>query len=286
MFILISILLGLGSMLAYAYSNVQVKPLRQTYSSAQVICLRNIWAVAFLAVCAIPTITDLRQIWWSFGTLLLGISGYVPLYAFMRAVKDTPIGIVSPIGGSSPLIAVLLSVLFLHTSLSAWQWMAAVIIVLANVAMSVDVQSWKRYVSHPHAEGIAWSLLAAAGWGVFFFLLVPFTEKLGAWNAALLVEVGVLFTAGMHMRISRSLPSLRDLKRPIFIMNGILVAAGTVLFSIGVQSYSIPIVQVLSNSTAFAASFFGFLLFRERLGKRERISGIVMTLAVIALVIL
>lgn len=286
MFTLLSLLLGLGSMLAYAYSNVQVKRLRQKFTAAQVICLRNVWAVLFLAVFALPTLSAMNSFAWTFGALLLGLTGYAPLYAFMRAIKDTPVGIVSPIGGSSPLVAVLLSAVFLHTRLSAWQWVAALVVVTANMAMSFEIRSFRKFAAHPHATGILWSLLAAVGWGVFFFLLVPFADRLGARNAALLVEIGVLVAALIHMKFTDSLPPRRDVRRPAFIVNGILIAIGTLLFSIGVQSYSVPIIQILSNSTAFAASLFGYILFRERLGRRERIAGIVITIAVIALVAL
>jgi drug/metabolite transporter (DMT)-like permease len=220
---------------------------------------------------------------WGLGAVALGLAGYIPLYAFMRAVKDTPVGIVSPICGGSSLIAVILSAVFLHTTLTSLQWLAALVIILANMAMTFEMKGFRKFANRPHAEGIVWSFAAAFGWGCFFFLLVPFTEKLGAWNAALLVEIGVLIAALTHMQLTRTLPSFQELKRPSIILNGALIAAGTVLFTIGVRSYSVPIVQILSNSTAFAASYFGYVLLHEHLNRRERIAGSVITIGVITL---
>ncbi len=236
-----------------------------------------------LALTSIPSLHYFSH--WSvcLEGIALGVAGYIPVLAYTHGSKESPLGIMAPIAGTSPLITVSLSVLFLSVLLKPLQWVAIVLIVLANIYISVDFKNWRESNFLKRSTGVPFALIAALGWGLFYFFLVPVTRKVGPWLAAFLVETGVTIAAGLHLRYSSQSVDLKDILAKDVVRNGFLICLGTLAFTVGVKYYNVGIVAALSNSTALVASVLGFIMFKEHLRKKERVAAGLIILSVFAL---
>ena len=267
-------------MVTYGFANAFAKPLSQKFGAAELLFLRGIVTSAVLAAASIASYHYLQNWLAVIATLFLGVAGYIPVLAFMHGIKNSRLGIVVPIAGTAPLITVFLAFLFLNVQINLVQWIAIGLVIFANIAVSFDFKNWRQSSAFQLSSGIPFALIAALGWGLFYFFLVPSTKTLGPWLSALLVEVGVTLAAGFHVWLRSKKISLRDIFHRSIVGNGILTCLGTVAFTIGVRYYNLGIVAALANSTALISTLLGALLFKERLHIKEKIAVAIMILGI------
>ena len=202
MIIFLSVVFGLLAMLFFALANAYSKKLSQQLGATQTIFLRCFSALIILGFAtAINFSGDIK---WQYTILavILGIFIYLPLLAFTHAIKYNPIGIIAPIAGTAPLVTVVLSTIFLGIVLTPIQWFAIILVLIANVAISADLKSWKNFKIIKTSNGVPLALAAAIGWGLSSFLLVPVANSLGPWLSAFFVELGVALAAGIHLKLT------------------------------------------------------------------------------------
>ena len=281
--LLLSVLFGLLSMLGFAFANVTSQPLARKFGSTQVILLRTATTAAVLFMLSIPSLHNLKDVNYVIFTFLLGVVGYIPVLAFTHGVKISRVSIVSPIAGTSPLITVLLAFIILNTPLKSLTWFAIILIVLANVAASINPKSLKDSNILKLASGVPFGLIAAMGWGTFFFALVYSTRALGPWLAIFLAELGVATTAGIHLLLSKQKVEFKQALNPKIIGNGLAIVIGGVAFAVGVSHYNVGIVAALSNSVALPSILLAAYLFKERLNLFEKLTSAIMILGVVIL---
>jgi drug/metabolite transporter (DMT)-like permease len=282
----LSVLCGLLSMFAYGLANVFSKPLSQKLGAPQTLFLRSFTILLILIIASIPTYHYLSHWQMAVAAIGLGMGGYLPVLAYTQSIKESPLGIIAPIAGSSPLVTVVLSCIFLNVALNSGQWIAVVLIMIANVTVSIDFKNWRQSRFLRMSSGIPLAVAAAIGWGLFYFFLVPVTRTMSPWLAALLVEVGVMLASGLHIRYSAQTVSLKQALQPTVIINGIFICLGTVAFTVGVRYYNVGVVAALANSTALIATILGVYLFHEKLRTRDRLAAAVMIASVAALSLL
>ena len=284
--ILYAVLIGSVSAIAYGTANALSRPLSQKLGTAQTLFLRGFTVTVVLALVSIPYYRYFADWPIILAALGLGIVGYLPLVAFTHAIKESPIGIIAPIAGTSPLITVVLSFIFLDVTLHSTQWVAITLIILASIAVSIDLKNWRQSNFLKLSSGIPFAIIAALGWGVFFFLLVIITRRISPLLAAFIVELGVTVAAGIHLKLISQTVNYKDALRSDLIWNGMLICVGTLAFTIGVKYFNIGIVAALSNSTAIVSSVLGVYLFKEHLKLSDRVATGVMITSVAALSLL
>lgn len=284
MFTSLAIVLGLASMLAYGLANAFSQPLSKQLGPARIIFLRGITVSLVLAVACLPSYGNLAHHWGSLvEALAVGVVGYLPVLAFTHGLKVSRIGVVAPVAGSAPLVTILLAYCVLHTPIHALQWLAIGVVILANISVSINPRSWRNSKLLVLSSGIPFALVAAVGWGLFYFLLIYPTHALGPWLSALFAEIGVTVAAGLHVATTDKDLGLATAQRPSLVINGLLICVGTVAYTLGVHSYNQAIVITLSNSTAVVSTLLGVVLFREQLRKLEKLAGATMIIAIIVL---
>jgi len=250
---------------------------------SQIIFLRSLISVIILSVICIFTYKSLGSWQVILSAFALGLVGYLPVLAFTHGIKESPLGIIAPIAGSAPLITVILSFLFLGLALDVPQWVAIILIIVANIAVSVDVRNWRQSNFLKLSSGIPFALIAAFGWGIYSFILIPISQELGPWQSALLAELGVTIAAGLHIKLSSKKFNMHYIMNTKVIVNALLVFVGVVSFTVGVSNFNVGIVAALSGSTALVSMLIGMRHFGERLKLKDRVSALVMILSVAAL---
>ncbi|HEY5441965.1 MAG TPA: DMT family transporter [Candidatus Saccharimonadales bacterium] len=287
--IILAVLFGLISMMGYGFANAYAKPLSQKFNISQLIYLRGCVLVTIMGLLAVPSWHNLTHWEVALATIGLGVLGYIPVLAFTNAIKISPLGIVAPITGTSTLVTILLSVLFLHVVLNPGQWIAAMVIIAANMVLSADIGSWKRPNFLNVSSGVRLALMATFGFGLFYFFLIPATKVLGPWLSAFLLELGITIAAIMHIQLSLPKASLQKVTRSMslaVVTNAILLGLGTLAFTVGVKHFNAGIVTVLSNSSALVTTFIGIYLFREELHFKDKVAAVVVILGIGAMSVL
>jgi len=281
--ILLAILLGLISMITYGLANVYSQPLAKKFGAAQLLFLRGIVVSVLLAIAALIShahFTNLSEILLTIG---LGVAGYLPVLAFTHGIKISRISIMAPISGTSPFVTVLLSALLLGITIHPLQWVAIIVIIGANVIMSIDLKNWRQSQVLQLSSGIPYALIATVGWGCFYFFLVYATNWLGPWLSAFLVEVGVTLAAGLHLVFAKKkIPYRQTISRSV-VANAILICLGTVGYTVGVRYFNVGIIASLSNSTAIVSAVAATYLFHEHLTKKEKLAASAMIAGIIVL---
>lgn len=281
MIIFWSVVFGLVSMLAYSLANVYSQPLVRKLGSAQVLYLRGLIVCVALAVPAALNYQHFDNLPQICLALVLGIAGYVPVLAFMHGLRVSRVGIVAPIAATSALVTVILAAIIFHVSLDGVQWLAIVMVVAANVAISVDPHDLRNSNVMQLESGVLYALIAAAGWGIFYLVLIYPTRELGPWVSAFLVEVGVTAAAGLHLLSTKQKVTHGSLLTWTVTGSGLGVAVATAAYTIGVYSYNVGIVAVLSNSTALASAVLAAYILKERLSRFEKVVAAFMIIGVI-----
>lgn len=283
MFTGMAIVCGMLSMLGYGLSSAASQPLARKLGTTQVLFWRGLLMMAVLAVGAVPAHREFSYYKDILITIGLGVAGYLPLLAFTHGVKISRITIMSSISGTAPLITVLLSFLVLGARIRPAQWGAIVIVIAANIAMSVDLRNWRNSSVVQLSSGIPFALVAALGWGGFYFLLIYPTRWLGPWFAAFLVETGVAIAAATHLLISGGNVRVKGVFSKSLALNALLSCVGTVAYTYGIKRYNVGIVAALSSSTAVVAAVVATYMFHERLTRKEKLAASAMVAGVVVL---
>jgi drug/metabolite transporter (DMT)-like permease len=281
--IFLAILLGLISMISYGLSSVYSQPLAKRLGAAQLLFLRGIVVSVILAIAAVMSHASFANLFEILLAIGLGVAGYLPVLAFTQGLKISRIGIVAPIAGTSPFVTVLLSALLLGITIHPLQWVAIIVIIGANVAMSIDLKNWRNSQALQLSSGIPYALIATVGWGCFYFFLIYATNWLGPWLSACLVEIGVTFAAGVHVLLLKKKIFYKQTISQSVVANSILLCLGTVGYTVGVRYFNVGVVASLSNSTAIVSALAATYLFHEHLTKKEKLAAAIMIGGIIVL---
>lgn len=268
-------------MIAYSSANVTSQPLARRLGSEQLLFVRGIIISIVLAIVCLPLyhhVHSLKDVMLALG---LGLVGYIPVLAFMHGLRVSKVGIVAPISATSALLTVVLAFAVLHTAIHALQWGAIALVIAANVAISVNPKDIRSSNVMQLTSGIPYALIAAVGWGLFYFGLVYPTRQLGPWLSALLVETGVTIAAGLHIILTKQKLPVKDDFSWLLFGSALSIVFGTVAYTYGVYHYNVGIVAALSNSTALLSTVLAAYFFKERLTKFERVTACAMIIGVI-----
>lgn len=276
-----SILCGLLAMTGYGLANVYALPLAKRFGPARFLLLRGVVVCAMLLLVSIPSLHLLAHWQATLVALAIGIFGYLPPLAFTHGIKASRVSIVAPIAGTAPLLTVVLSALILHTHLARVQWLGIAVIMLANIAVSMNFRSFRDSNILKLASGVPYALAAAVGWGLVYFLLVYPTRTLGPWVSALLLEFGLVLAAMVHLAFRHEPLGLSKAASKPLAANALMIALGTLGFTIGVKYFNVGLVAALANSTAVVSIIAATIVHGERLTRSEKILAAVMILGVI-----
>jgi drug/metabolite transporter (DMT)-like permease len=279
--LLFAVIFGLISMMGYATANVFSQPLARKWGTQQLLFLRGFGVCLILAVASLGSLEFFLNIRYVALAVGLGVVGYLPLLAFTHGLKVSKVGIVAPIAGASPFVTVLLAFLILHNPLSAVQWVAIVVLLAANIIVSVNFKSLRHSNIVQLKSGVPYAFVAMVGWGLFFFALIYPTKVIGPWATAFLVELGVTIAAGVHIVVTKQKVQLTQAASPKILANGLAIVIGTAAFTVGVSRYNASILSALSNSTALPASLLAVYFFKERLTTLEKLAAGAMVIAVL-----
>jgi drug/metabolite transporter (DMT)-like permease len=276
-----AILFGLVSMVSYGLANAFSQPLAKRLGAVRFLLVRGLVTFAIVFALSIPTLGNLADWKAALAALAIGLFGYLPPLAYTQGIKVSRVSVVTPIAATAPFITVLLAALFMHTDLQAIQWLGIAVIIAANIAASVDFRSLRNSKLLNLASGVPYGLAAAVGWGLVFFLIMYPNDSLGPWVTAMMLEVGVVIGSGLHLLARRQPFKVREGMSKAMVGNALLIALGTLGFTLGVTYFNVGLVAALSNSMAVVSIVAATIIHGERLTRTEKILATLMAGGVI-----
>jgi drug/metabolite transporter (DMT)-like permease len=262
----VAIVLALGTSFAYGTANYLAPLFARRWPLGAVLLVGQLAALA-CAIAAVAISGEAAPGSRAIGiAALAGLGNAIGLAGFLRATELVPISIVAPIGSTGTVLPVIYDLAHGGTL----TLLESVGIVLAiGGAMLVA----RRPVSHggPIAPaGVAWSVFAAAGFGLFLIAL-PEASDDGRWWALLdarialvVVVLGFLVAWGRSIRMpAHGLPRLT--------IPGVLLIGGTLLYLFAAERGQLAVVSVLASLNTVVTVGLSVLLLGERLARWQSI---------------
>ncbi len=202
-------------------------------------------------------------------------------FAVSLALVESDVSIVLTIMGSFGALIVLFSTLFFHEPLNLSKF-----IIIAGIFLGVFLCTYKpgAHVDRNHMRGVWLALYSAFSFGLFFTVVKLFTPTLSwFWPVYLSffwLPLFYLWFRRMHIRISTN--ALSKARIPI-LASLLLLRGGDFFFNVGLQHGLAAIVAPIGSASPTLSVLLAFLIFHEKLTKRQLIGIIVALTGIVAL---
>jgi drug/metabolite transporter (DMT)-like permease len=298
--------LALAASVFYGLSNF-VGPRLSRDAPTYVILLAG-QAVAFALTLAVVvvTATPIPDGTVVAAALITGVANAVGLIAFYRAAELGPLSIVAPIGATAAVVPVVVGIA--EGEGAGPLKLLGIVFAIGGVALaarssepdpppttpagaapgdSPHAFAVARPEDNPHpvamAPGaVAWSIVAAAGFGCFLTFIRPASEDgiffavAGSRVTLLLTVVGAALILGRQLRApARELPKLA--------IPGLLLCLGTLTYAAATQEGDLSVVSVLGALFPVVTVGLAFIFAGERLSRIQAIGVVAALLGVILL---
>jgi uncharacterized membrane protein len=277
-----AVALAFGASVAYGLSNF-IGPLQvRRHGTGVVLIVSQVVALAVTAVVLALSGEGLPARGAVAAGLLAGLGDAAFLIAFYEAVAaGGPLSIIGPVTSAGVVIPVVYGVAR-GDELTA---VAAVGIACAVVGCMLAARrgAGPAAAADPGRAWVPWTIAAALGTGLFLIAL-PHAARDGRWwaliDARIVVVLGV--AGWILVRTKASPPPLRSL--PALAVPGLLLLAGTILYTLAADRGLLAIVSVISSLYPVTTVALAYLLLRERLDGLQA-GGVLLTFAGVAMVV-
>lgn len=276
------VLPALGSALAYGVTYLFGKRLSGLmHDSFRVVWQTNCVLVA-VCLCAVVLTRQWQSVSYQMllWILLNGVIGMLALVSLFEGLKRSKVALVITTANTYPLVAYILSLVFLNIQTSFVSLLGIAIIIVGLALLNLgDLRRLKL------DQGVLLGLGTAVGWGVFAFM-VRFVGESGVnpFMTIFLVETGVLVALGVFMLLTkRSLSLERGQKLKLAFGSGSTMGAGAILYSVALQLGPPAIVSSLESTSALISMILAFLVFKERMKIHQVFAIVVVLLGVMVL---
>ncbi len=237
-----------------------------------------------LLIASYQQISLLSSLW---PIVLVGLLFSAAYIFMMKATTTGHVGVVIPLISINPLITVALAIIFTGRILT-WEQLVSILIIMSGVLLLAYRRNPKRIpVKELHRETIL-ALIAAAFWGLGFFVL---DAKVGglAWQIvygtlSLTMFVLALIMAFTQSKISISQKMKQVSKNGEGLLSGLALMIGSLAFfySAG-RLASILILVVISASAPLVASFLSAVYDHESLVYIKRFAAVLVVGGIVLL---
>ena len=217
-------------------------------------------------------------------TIAISIIGYIPLYFFLKGMGVGKVGIISPVSSIYTIFTTFLAVTVYKEKLPPLEIGAIAVIIMGTILISVSFRDFKNSHLFQKSSGIYYAIIAALGWGLYFFLIRIPVMQMGAVLTSYLEETMMLIIVSLILIFKKEkfiLPKWQPLK-PVIII-GFLSAAGVLAYYQGIKIYSLSIMTAFSAAGPLIVCLYGGLVYKERLQLKQYISIVMIVSGIIVL---
>lgn len=208
----------------------------------------------------------------------LGLIGTIGLIAFYEGLRVDNAALVGTIAASFAALTVLLSIVFLHESVSSQQSLAIVTIFIGLIGSSLDIRTLisRRLVV---GKGIWMGLIAMLAWGIYWaFIKIPIKEIGWFWPGyiSVLTSLPVIWLFIKLRGIKLTKLNYKESFYPLFA-NALLLGIGALSFNLAIERGFTSIVAPIAGSYPTIFVLLAFLIFKDSITKQQ-IAGILTAL--------
>ena len=207
--------------------------------------------------------------------LIISLYGYLPLLFFYKALNKGRVGIVTPISGTSIIVASFLSILFYNETTSSIKIISIFIIVLGVFFLTFNPKV------KAEKESIIFALLAALFWGILSFLMKIPTVALGGLFSAMMLEGGVLFGSLLHQKFKIKKLEKNIRKNILFI--GFFISVGSLFAMKAISIEEVSIVAPIIGAYPIVTVIHSQFLLNEKLSLKEFFFILIIIIGIIGL---
>ena len=262
----------------------------QKADSTLVTALRTIVAMLFAwAIVAIggtySQIPDISVRGWIF-LILSGLSTGASWLCYFKALQMGDVNKVVPVDKSSNVLAILLAIIILGETLSAFGIIGVVLITIGTMLMIE-----KKDVAEVKDTNAGW-LLFAIGSAVFA-ALTSILGKLGMEGidsnlGTAIRTVVVLLMSWMMVMIMKKGSSIHDIGKKdmmFIIVSGIATGASWMFFFAALQSGPASVIIPIDKLSILLVILFAYIVFKEKLSKKSSIGLIAIVAGTLLLLV-
>lgn len=218
---------------------------------------------------------------WAAGAAVLNVFSTLALY---RAFATGMLSIAAPLTASYAAVTTLLSLLS-GERISPLQF-GGIAFCLGGAALVAASRNEEAAPSMRHGSGAAvlWSLVAALGFGVTFWLFGAFvTPPLSGAPSVLVARVGGVATLGLlALPLRRKLPPPDQGSLPILLAVSLFDTIAFVANNVGLQGSEDALVSVLASQFSAVTVLLARIFLNERLHPHQ-VAGVLLVLVGVAL---
>lgn len=218
-------------------------------------------------------------------TLLLGVVGYLPIYFFYHGVAHGYVAVMAPIANTRSGISLILTALCVGIQVSLIGWVGILLLVLSAVLISLPDRIG-TFEAHALRHSVVFGSIASVLWGVVFFLFQFTLPLVGPFFAAVLIELGVLLAASVHI-VLHKIPidpiAIKHIGRGYIVFIGVTSACASFLFAVGVETVGFAYATAIGSLAPLVASLVGIIALKEPWNIRHIVAIMIGCLGLIAI---
>ncbi|HUC38931.1 MAG TPA: EamA family transporter [Candidatus Acidoferrum sp.] len=239
----------------------------------------TIMLVILLAFFKLPSIAPITWALLAVTSLLL-LLGYM---CFYKGFKVGMVSIISPIANSAVIITLVLALLFLSYTLTTFEAVGIVLIIVGTLLVSFELKELKKLNFKIAVKGFWYAIGAMLFWGIGSFLVIILVDQLGWFVPIFLVYVfyftySVIYAASRRVKFTKLRPAL-----PITALTGILATIGFLAYSIGITLNYTLIVLVLLGAAPTLTVILALTRLKEKLEINHKLGVLLILVSLVLL---
>lgn len=209
--------------------------------------------------------------------IVLGFVWIIGVLAFYEGLRVGNVSLIGTIAASFSVLVVILSIVFLKESLTAFQIVAIFTIFLGLFLSTLDLKGIK-IGQQVVARGVLFAFIAMIAWGIYFtFIKIPVRQIGWFWPTYLSsfpFFIVPLLAKLRNIKINK--PNFRGALLPL-VVAVVLAGTGNLSFNFAVGQGLTAIVAPIAGSYPVIFVILAFFIFKEPI-TRQQIGGIITTL--------
>ena len=204
--------------------------------------------------------------WAVLGGILLGVVNAFGTLSLYRGFEVGQLSVVSPIASSSPVVSVILAVVFLGESMTE-ELLLGIILVITGIIL-VCIQTTQKDASKQVLKGAAYALGFMFLGGLLFFGLKPVSSVLGVFLPVLIIRwtsIPIIAIPFLIQRTGRAKPGALRLILAVAFFD----TFANVAYNLGVTLGTVTIISTLGGMFSAVTILFARVILKERLSPHQ-----------------
>lgn len=232
-----------------------------------------IWPIFF----SVPSIIN----WKAF--IMLGVLGGGVYALYCRLLQTDRVSVVVPITSTWALVSAGLGIFFLRESVNPLKILSIVLVIFGIVILSINWSNVGGKISSLFSPKTVPALLAALGWGFYFFFLGPLSRQAGWFFTTLLIRVFVTLTLFLLFlpQLRRKAVFFKKIPWKVLLTAAVLDVFAFTSFNLALSKYEVSFVSVVASAFPLITVILAAILLKE---KTNLIQKVGIALAIVGII--